>query len=53
MTPRAEPRPRAPQVDPGWLKLEGSSRAPSPRPSLPTPPAGLREAILRWLEQEL
>lgn len=54
MTPRLEPKaPRAPAVDPGWLKLDFTGRSAAPRPVPPRPPSGLREAILRWLEEEL
>lgn len=54
MTPHQEATaPRTASVDPGWLRLDFTGRAVAQRPLPPRPPSGLREAILRWLEEEL
>jgi hypothetical protein len=54
VTPRPAPRPPAPKGNPGWLELDFAvQRSPEKRPAPAPATAGLREAVLRWLEQEL
>jgi hypothetical protein len=54
VTPRPAPRPPSPKAGAGWLELDfAAPRSAEKRPAPAAPPAGLREAIVRWLEQEL